>query len=707
MRLCIPIEQRPEGGMYTFLANLTAYLDAHGLEYTRDLSGSYDVVLVNAWVVPYRTIRAMKRRRPDLRVVHRVDGSAHDYGRHGDADARQARANLLADLTIFQSAYSRYSAREKYRVIAQDGPVIYNAVDTTRFYPDRTGARRAGERLRIVTATFSTNRMKGAWQIDRLAAEHPDLDFVLCGPHTIESAPPNLQPLGYLDRSAIADALRSCDVFLNLSENDPCPNVVLEALASGLPVLFKASGGVPELVGDCGIAIDGTTFRAALGTMIRDLPTWQQRARTRAVAMFSPEAVFPQYVDALEKAERHALPTSWAVARLAAAGYPVRPQLSLAGVRRWASVALRGESRLPKRYRIGWTTYDSFHHPKRRFEALEPASRMRAGNIGDWINANDPDCTVEPYQPQRRYDLVIFQKVMDRSGQAEARRVQTYGGKVIFDANVNYYDVWGDYFVPGTRPTDEQQRDAIAMTRLADWVVADSTELGDLIRRFTSHVSVIPDNVNLDVYSRVRRHTDTRPVTLVWSGVSKKAAHLLLLTDVFKKIDGIELVLVTDGRPECLAELTAVVPTRVERFTDNRYARLLAASDVIISPKRLVNGYELGHTEYKISLGMAEGLPAIASPQRSYIEAISYLGGGIVATTTEDWIAAIERLSRDITLRKSVGERARQTVIERYATPVVARNYVNLVKELLADSVTAGGVHRRPQETAAPHASRA
>ena len=67
MRLCIPIEQRPEGGMYTFLANLTAYLDAHGLEYTRDLSGSYDVVLVNAWVVPHRAIRAVKRRRPDVR----------------------------------------------------------------------------------------------------------------------------------------------------------------------------------------------------------------------------------------------------------------------------------------------------------------------------------------------------------------------------------------------------------------------------------------------------------------------------------------------------------------------------------------------------------------------------------------------------------------------------------------------------------------
>ena len=38
--------------------------------------------------------------------------------------------------------------------------------------------------------------------------------------------------------------------------NDPCPNTVLEALASGLPVLYSASGGVPELVGaDAGVGL--------------------------------------------------------------------------------------------------------------------------------------------------------------------------------------------------------------------------------------------------------------------------------------------------------------------------------------------------------------------------------------------------------------------------------------------------------------------
>jgi glycosyltransferase involved in cell wall biosynthesis len=93
-----------------------------------------------------------------------------------------------------------------------------------------------------------------------------------------------------------------------------------------------------------------------------------------------------------------------------------------------------------------------------------------------------------------------------------------------------------------------------------------------------------------------------------------------------------------------------------------------------------VNGYELGHTEWKITLGMAAGLPAIASPQRSYIEALEG-GGGIVAASREDWVEGLEAL-RDPKRRFELGARARATVVERYSTPVVARRYGDFLLSL-------------------------
>jgi glycosyltransferase involved in cell wall biosynthesis len=116
--------------------------------------------------------------------------------------------------------------------------------------------------------SWSTNQRKGTRDIDRLAADHADVDFVLCGRFEGLKLRSNVIHLGHGSRSDVATALRSCDAFLNLSENDPAPNVVIEALASGLPVLYRDSGGVPELVGDCGLPVTIERFREQLDEIL-------------------------------------------------------------------------------------------------------------------------------------------------------------------------------------------------------------------------------------------------------------------------------------------------------------------------------------------------------------------------------------------------------------------------------------------------------
>jgi glycosyltransferase involved in cell wall biosynthesis len=304
---------------------------------------------------------------------------------------------------------------------------------------------------------------------------------------------------------------------------------------------------------------------------------------------------------------------------------------------------------------------------------------MRAANIGRWINRHQRGLRNELYRPSRRYDVVVFVKAMDAAAQEEAARIQDGGGRVVFDANVNYYEIWGEYELPNTRPTDEQQRDALAMTRLADWVVADSGYLLQVVRKRTDRASWIPDNVDTRLFRPPRRRSGNG-LRVVWSGIAAKARPLLDVREALTVADA-ELIIVSNEEPAELAELRHSVPVRFVNFSLRRYAQVLREADVIVSPKRLVNGYELGHTEWKITLGMAAGLPAVASPQQSYVEAIAHRGGGIIAAGAGEWWVALERL-RDGAFRAELGRRARETVVERYSTPVVARQYADLLASL-------------------------
>ena len=49
---------------------------------------------------------------------------------------------------------------------------------------------------------------------------------------------------------------QSAHILLHTQYNDACPRLVVEAMSCGLPVVYSASGGTPELVGkEAGIGI--------------------------------------------------------------------------------------------------------------------------------------------------------------------------------------------------------------------------------------------------------------------------------------------------------------------------------------------------------------------------------------------------------------------------------------------------------------------
>ena len=298
--LTIPAQINTPAGGSQFLRGFRDYLSRHNIRHNESLAMIGDVLFLNSWQTSPAELAQVLRLRPGVHIVHRVDGSAQDYGRYDHGDARQGGVNRFADLTIFQSHYCRHSTREKYPVIFNDGPVIHNPVDIECFTPE-------GPKLdlprgpRIACVSWSANPMKGASQIYATARQHEDVVFVLCGPYPDAPALPNLRCLGTLGRSELARALRSCNALLTFSRNEACPNHVLEGLASGLPVLYHASGAMEELIGECGFPVQVSTFAGKLQRILRERETLAKRARRRAVREFTAETIFASYLEAISQ----------------------------------------------------------------------------------------------------------------------------------------------------------------------------------------------------------------------------------------------------------------------------------------------------------------------------------------------------------------------------------------------------------------------
>lgn len=289
-------------------------------------------VLSNAIYLPRPVLEALVRARVPIVLnqngVYYPAWYPRDWRRE---NARMAQAHELANLVFYQSEFCRRCAEKFLGARSGAAEILYNAVDTNAFVPgeDRTLRRPF---IFLVTGKFGPAT---AYRVDAsiqglAAARKGGLDVRLLVAGAIDETvarearalAQQLKISGAVDwagpyvHAQAADIYRAADAYLMLKHNDPCPNVVLEALACGLPVLYSASGGVPELVGaDAGLGLsvaetfdenavpDARAIAEGMARIVKGHEAMGKAARKRAVERFDlavwldrHEAVFKNLV---------------------------------------------------------------------------------------------------------------------------------------------------------------------------------------------------------------------------------------------------------------------------------------------------------------------------------------------------------------------------------------------------------------------------
>lgn len=214
---------------------------------------------------------------PKATTVLRVDGiwfSPKDFQQN---NARIKDAYNKVDKVIIQSEFDRKMI-EKYFGKRDNVHVIHNGIDLNTkkdmlVHQDNYQQilwRESQERTKKYKKRFvcSANwhpqkRLQDNIRLfQQIRKQHPDSILTVLGSGDIGTNLGdlfNVVFLGHLHPNECLEIYQNSDYMIHLAWLDHCPNVVIQALSRGCPVICTDSGGTKEIVGDNGIIISEIT----------------------------------------------------------------------------------------------------------------------------------------------------------------------------------------------------------------------------------------------------------------------------------------------------------------------------------------------------------------------------------------------------------------------------------------------------------------
>jgi glycosyltransferase involved in cell wall biosynthesis len=194
--------------------------------------------------------------------------------------------------------------------------IIPNVVDTQCFYPHKNDRVESNGKIKLLHVS-SLKKLKNVEGILRavknLRENRSDFEFHIVGDgeerELLEKVSTDMELLnrevffhGQKSAVDVAEAMRGADIFVLFSDYENSPCVIVEAMASGLPIIATDVGGIPELVNEkTGILVnprDETELSEKLNFMMDNYRTYDKNnIRNEAVKRFSYETIGQQFLN--------------------------------------------------------------------------------------------------------------------------------------------------------------------------------------------------------------------------------------------------------------------------------------------------------------------------------------------------------------------------------------------------------------------------
>ncbi len=299
---------------------------------------------------------------------------------------------------------------------------------------------------------------------------------------------------------------------------------------------------------------------------------------------------------------------------------------------------------LPHLERLGWHVA---HAPNRPARPAPRGQSDRRRRLDHWLRKQSRKLDI---RRARRFDLAWVNRDLLASDPRWEERLAATGRPLVFDFD-------DALFLSEGRPHFAR---ALAAAR---WVLAGNETLAAAARRFTDRVSILPTTIETGRY-RVATHAPGR-LRIGWCGSDLSihqtlAPRLPLLAQLQRRL-GFRFVVMSWPRPKLSTELD----WDFAPWSPDAEARLGDWFDLGLMPLE-DTPFQAAKCGCKLLQYLACGLPAVATPLGINAAFLAESGGGLPATSDEDWETAILRYG-DPAIRAEAGARGRAWVERHYS----------------------------------------
>ena len=240
------------GGSNTFAYQLKKWVENQShFTCTRIISRA-DVAIIIADKISEKSLG--RARANGCFIIHRLD----EHVEHDEVGYRKMKhekirlLNKYANVTVYQSKFV-YENMHSYLDLPKNYVIIHNGSDPKQFYP----AEIPGEYIGNIT--WGVGYKKRLDILYDVINNNMDKKFLLVGNHLKSeydfSNLKNAICVGPVKYENLLRYLHKMKFLFFPSENDPCPNTVIEALLAGVPVCYNTKGGTVEIVKGCGVSL--------------------------------------------------------------------------------------------------------------------------------------------------------------------------------------------------------------------------------------------------------------------------------------------------------------------------------------------------------------------------------------------------------------------------------------------------------------------